>query len=391
MQITGIEPIILSYPLEEPLPPSAARPEITELDMYLVRLETDEGVSAYGEAWLKDELELAAAVDFFAGTVGDADAGDRGLVFERMMTRLADLASDLPEPAVRDHCAVLSAIDTALWDLAGRQLGVSVARLLGGVRTRRIDSYITGLYLESFETLETKAKGFVEDGWWALKMKLDGDLQRDVETVNALRKSLGNQVIVMADANGAYETYDDAREMGDVLGKNDIFWFEEPMPAGSWEEYAKLARTVEPPIAGGETLYGVRQFYNALWKNSMHVVMPDPRLCGGISAIEVIGGVARLFDTRLSLHSWISPIALMAAANVTAALPYATYLELDSHTPVLMEEMFEDAPEFDHGFLLFEDKPGLGVTVAEGFIEQHRRPPDSGAEGDSGKAAGEET
>ncbi|MFP3904516.1 MAG: mandelate racemase/muconate lactonizing enzyme family protein [Armatimonadota bacterium] len=390
MQITGLEPIVLRYPLDEPLPPSAARPETAELDIHLIRLDTDEGPPAYGEAWLKNELDLAAAADFFAGTIGDADVLDRGLLFHRMMTRLGELAPEAAEATVRDYCAVLSAIDTALWDLAGRQLGVSVARLLGGVRTRRMDSYITGLYLESFQTLEKKARSFVEDGWWALKLKLNGDLQRDIETVNALRKSLGNQVVVMADANGAYETYDEAREMGAVLGKNDIFWFEEPMAAGSWEEYAKLAQVVEPPIAGGETLYGVRPFYNALSRKSMHVVMPDPRLCGGISAIEIIAGMARLFDTRLSLHSWISPIALMAAANITAALPYATYLELDSHTPALLEEIFEDPPEFDHGFLLFEDKPGLGVTVAEGFIEKHRQRPRDPAKEDSQEAAEEE-
>ena len=183
-----------------------------------------------------------------------------------------------------------------------------------------------------------------------------------------------NQVVLMADANGAYDDYDTALAVGHELAKHDIYWIEEPLPAGRWDDYRKLAAALQPPIAGGETLYGLKHFHEALQGRTMHVVMPDPRLCGGISAARIIGELAPLYEVRMSLHSWISPVALMAAANISAAMPYAERLELEGSQTGLMEALLQEPPQFEDGFLIFEDKPGLGFEIAESFIEKYGRP-----------------
>ncbi len=375
MRIAGVEPIALTYPLDPPIPPSVARAETTALDIYLLRVATEDGACGWGEAWLKDEASFLRASQMLGDLVIGRDVLDRALLWERMVqVSGSKLARETGPHAERDFHAVLSGIDTALWDLAGKQLGVSVARLLGGVRSSRLDTYVTGLYLEPTDRLVKAAKRIVEQGFPALKMKLSGDADGDVRAVAAVRKMVTNQVVLMADANGAYGDYDTALRVGNQLARHDIYWIEEPFPAGRWEDYRRLAAALQPPLAGGETLYGVGQFHDALKQQAMHVVMPDPRLCGGITAARTIGELAALHEVRMSLHSWISPVALMAAANVSAAMPYAERLELEGSGTGLMEAMLKTPPRFEDGFLLFEDTPGLGFEIADSFIEECARP-----------------
>ncbi len=375
MRVTNIEPIALTFPMDPPLPHSAARPETAELNIYLLRVTTEDGTCGWGEAWLKEESNFIPAAEALRGLIIGQDPLDRMLLWDRMaLVAGGKAAKEVGPQGCRDHHAVLSGMDTALWDLAGKSLGVSVARLLGGVRSRLLDTYVTGLYLEPEDELVRKAKRIVDGGFRALKMKLGGDPDKDVQAVAAVRKMVTNQVVLMADANGAYDDYDTALAVGQELAKHDIYWIEEPLPAGRWDDYRKLAAALEPPIAGGETLYGLKHFHEALQEQTMHVVMPDPRLCGGISAARIIRELAPLYEVRMSLHSWISPVALMTAANISAAMPYAERLELEGSQTGLMEAMLQEPPQFEDGFLLFEDKPGLGFEIAESFIEKYGRP-----------------
>ncbi|HCU38568.1 MAG TPA: hypothetical protein DGT21_25065 [Armatimonadetes bacterium] len=374
MVVTGVEPYAFTYPLNTPLPPSVTRPIAEKLDIHLVRVTTDTGLHGWGEAWLADEADFAPAVETLSELVTGHDPTDRGLLWYRMASVAAGReARDTGPQGRRDFHAVLSAIDTALWDIVGKALGVSVARLLGGVRSPRLDTYVTGLYLEPEAVLVQKAKQIVAEGFRGIKMKLRGDLEADVAAVRAVRAALGNQVVLMADANGAYDGCETVLELGLALAKDDIYWLEEPFKAGAWGDYARVARALEPPIAGGETLYSTEVFHEAITAGAMHVAMPDPRLCGGITAARTICEVAAMRQVRVSFHNWVSPVALMASANVSAAMPYAERLELEGSRTGLAAAMLTEPPVFEQGFMRFEDKPGLGMDVAEAFISEYGR------------------
>lgn len=375
MHIHDIEPFIINFPLDKPLPRSAVRPETTRLASYLIRLTADDGTHGWGEAWIADEANFSSAADRLGELLIGQHALDRALLWDRMAAVAAGKTAKNSGPdGPRDYYAVLSAIDTALWDLAGKSLQKSVARLLGGVRSRLLDTYVTGLYLEAPAELVRKAEQIVKRGFHAIKMKLGGNPDEDIHAVAAVRKALGNQIVLMADANGAYDDYDDALRVGIALGKRDIYWFEEPFPAGRWDDYAALCNALQPPLAGGETLFGITPFHHALQKRAFHIIMPDVRLCGGITAAYFIGRLASLYEVRLSLHSWISPIALMAAANISAALPFCDRLELEGSQVAIMQQMFDHPPQFDDGFLRFEDRVGLGFDISEKFLQEYATP-----------------
>lgn len=374
MIVTGVEAYACTYPLDTPLPPSVARPGTEKLDIHLVRVITDTGLYGWGEAWLADEADFAPAVEALGELVTGRDPTDRGLLWYRLESVAAGKeARDTGPEGCRDFHAVLSAIDTALWDIVGKAFGVSVARLLGGVRSPRLDTYVTGLYLEPEAVLVEKAKRICAEGFRGIKMKLRGELDADVTAVKAVRAALGNQVVLMADANGGYDEYQKAFELGLALAKEDIYWIEEPLRAGGWDDYARLARALEPPIAGGETIYSTEVFHEAIAAGAMHVAMPDPRLCGGITAARTICEVAAMHQVRVSFHNWVSPVALMASANVSAAMPYAERLELEGSHTGLAAAMLIEPPTFEQGFMMFEDKPGLGLDIAERFISEYGR------------------
>ena len=376
MVIHSIEPFIINFPLEEPLPRSAVRPETAALQSYLIRLTADDGIHGWGEAWIADPAGFISAADLLGELVIGQHALDRTILWHRMAAVAAGKSAKSSGPdGLRDHHAVLSAIDTALWDLAGKSFGVSVARLLGGVRSRLLDTYVTGLYVEPPADLIRKAKQIVGRGFHALKMKLGGDADADIAAVAAVRKTLGNQLLLMADANGAYDDYDTALRVGRALAKHDVYWFEEPFPAGRWDDYAALCAALEPPLAGGETLFGITPFHHAFDKRAFHIVMPDVRLCGGVTAACFIARLASLYEVRTSLHSWISPVALMAAANISAAIPSCGRLELEGSQAALMREMLEEPLQFEDGFLIFEDKPGLGFEIRESFLQEYATSP----------------
>ncbi len=374
MRITDVDTFVLTYPLETPLPPMPRRGEISSLDVYIVRLVADDGTCGFGEAAICDERNFDVAADMLADLVLDREVLDRALIWHGMASvATGSEAKDLGPNGHRDFHAVMSGIDIALWDLAGKQTGLSIARLLGGVRSPRLDCYASGLYLEDDETLVAKARAMVVDGYRAVKMKLCGNADDDGRSVARLRKALGNQVVLLADADSAYENYDDALAVGARLANHDVFWFEDPFRAGRWDDYARLAAAIEPPIAGGETLFGVKPFVDALSANALHVAMADVRLCGGITAARRIADLADLREVRMSLHNGFSPVALMAAANLSAAMPYAERLEVEASQTGLMEAMLVEPPHFENGFLLFEDKPGLGLDIRESFIEDYGR------------------
>lgn len=374
MIVTAVEPLAFTYRLQTPLPPSVVRARAEALEVYLVRILTDDGVCGWGEAWLADETDFLPAAEALGELVIGQDPTDRGLLWHRMASVAAGKEAGESGPnGRRDFHAVLSAIDTALWDVVGKALGVSVARLLGGVRSLRLDTYVTGLYVEPEAALIEKAKCICSEGFRGIKMKLTGDPAADIATVKAVRAALGNQVVLMADADGGYGDYQSALDLGLALAKEDIYWIEEPLGAGRWDDYARLARALEPPIAGGETLFGIEAFHTAIAAGAMHVVMPDPRLCGGITAARAIAEVAAMHQVRVSFHNWVSPVALMAAANVSAAMPYAERLEIEGSHTGLAEAMLAEPPSFDQGFLLFEDSPGLGLDISEQFIAEHGR------------------
>lgn len=353
-----LEPVLLQIPADAPQAVDGS------IAVHLVRAITADDV-AYGEASLADPDVFTAAVDFFSDAVANTDPLDLNLTWQRLMALLREYEPD-PWP---DYMAVLGAIDVALWDLAGRVLEVPCYRLMGGLRARRVDCYGGGLSATQ-EDLEQAARTLREQ-FGAIELRLSGDARRDVPTIHRLRKTLGEQATFMADGGPGYATVEAARQVGEALAQVEAFWYENPLPAGQWAEYAQLRESLGTGLAGGRAVTDLAQYDAALQAEALDVVVADVRRCGGLSAARRLADLADLHHVRTSLHCDISPLALIAAAHLAVANWHVGPLQVEMiDAPI--RELVSPAPQFEQGFVRVPQEPGLGVRVQEAIVKQYQ-------------------
>ena len=366
MTITAIDAVHLRVPLDEPIPPSAARPLTESLSIHLVRLTCDDASASWGEAWCDSAPALDDAVELLSPILLDADPLDRGALWERMVDRLT-AQKEPPEGGA----AALSALDIALWDAAGRSLGLPVWRMLGGRRMARLDAYATGIYFEEPEVAARKARKMLEAGFHAVKIKAGAGVEQDIAVLEAVREAIGPQVPLMVDANQGFADREEALAFGAAADRVEVFWYEEPLPPGDWTEYVTLRHALDTPIAGGERLRSPGAFLQALSVGALDVVMPDVRLCGGITGLVKIADLARWFHVQVSPHNWASQIAAIASSHTAVTMRNCVMTEVEATRTGASEGMLEQPVRFDDGFVVIPEGPGLGIALNEEFVSRH--------------------
>ena len=151
----------------------------------------------------------------------------------------------------------ISAVDIALWDIAGKATDLPIYELLGGRVRDRVAVYATGLYYTEGEfpdRLLDEARGYVDAGFQGMKTKVGGlSLQEDIARVCAIRKAIGPDIQLMVDANQGYNAATAIR-IGRALVDCNLHWFEEPVNAKDIDAYLQVKAAVPMAIAGGETL-----------------------------------------------------------------------------------------------------------------------------------------
>ncbi len=365
MTIASVDPFHLHVPLERPIPPSVARPRTEALSVHLVRLTCDGGDTAWGEAWWAEAHELDEALETLAPVIIGGDPLDRGALWERMVDRLTGRKQALPGGA-----AALSAVDIALWDLAGRAAGLPVHRMLGGRRFERLDAYATGIYLEEPDVAARKTRELLRRDFHAVKIKIGSSRGQDLAVLAAVREVVGAQVPVLVDANQAFDDRDEALEMGNALDRNEAFWYEEPMPPGDWSDYVALRHALDTPIAGGERLRSPGAFLQAFRAGALDVAMPDVRLCGGVTGLLKVAELARWFGVRISPHNWASQIAAIASSHAAITLPNCMMTEVEATVTPVSERLLDPPLRLEDGFVAIPEGPGLGVNVNEAFVHE---------------------
>ena len=362
MTIASVESRQLQMPQDETLRPEDAVPLAEEPRVHLVRVEADDGGSAWGEAWCDDPGEMARALDVLAPVVIGATPLDRGTLWDRMVDRLTSGTDPLPAGA-----AVLSAIDLALWDLAGRMLDLPVYQMLGGRHRERLEAYASGISRDEPEVAAKKAREMVAAGFHALRIEAGAEPERDLAVIEAVREAVGNQVLLLVDAGQGLAGRDEAMDFGGALDRNEVFWYEEPLPHDDWTDYVSLRHALNTPIAGGKRLRSPGAFLHALMRGALDVLTPDVRLCGGITGLVKIAELARWFGARVSPHNGASQIGLIASTHAALTLQSCVMTQAPAVRDSAEEGMLEQPPSFDDGFVVLPDGPGLGIRVREEF------------------------
>jgi galactonate dehydratase len=359
---------------------------ITRLATYLVaprwlflRVDTDEGVTGWGEPVVEGRAEtVAAAVAELSGHLVGADP-----------LRVEDTWQLLTRGGFYRGGPVLSSavagIDQALWDIAGKTYGVPVHRLLGGpVRERvRVYGWIGG---DSPAELVEGAQRQVAAGFTALKANAAGRL-RAIDTaaevkavvarVAAVRESVGDTVDVALDFHGRFSPAM-ARRVLPLLEPYLPMFVEEPVVPELTGRLAEVVRATSIPIATGERLYSRWDFKPAL-DAGVAVAQPDVSHAGGISEVRRIAALAETYGATVAPHCPLGPIALAASLQVGFATPNLLIQEqslgIHYNEGADLLDYLVDRSVFGYrdGYVPLMTAPGLGIEVDAAAVEAAAR------------------
>jgi L-alanine-DL-glutamate epimerase-like enolase superfamily enzyme len=278
---------------------------------------------------------------------------------------------------LRGHVAgyqleAIAGVDIALWDLAGKLLGVPVYRLLGGPFWTSLPAYASGVPGRTVEERRASAERFIADGYAAIKSSIGrGDLDTDLAGVAALAETVRGRADLLVDAHGAYASHT-ALAVGRALQDMGVAWLEDPLPPEDVDGYVALSAALEMPVAAGETECTRWQFEERLARKAVDLILPDICRAGGISEGRKIATIADAHNTRWAAHvSMGSSVHVAAAAHLAAASANFLIFEFSS-TPNPIGDNLLTAPLHPVGGILhLPEGPGLGIEFDETKLREH--------------------
>ncbi|MDH3245986.1 MAG: mandelate racemase/muconate lactonizing enzyme family protein [Saprospiraceae bacterium] len=286
------------------------------------------------------------------------------------------------------YIAVLSAVESALWDLAGKALGLPVYQLLGGKFRDSVRVYCdTALYQSRLPTPEQFAESALEAkdmGFTAIKFDLDqandpnkydaynwtaspAELRRMYNQIKAARDAVGPDIDICADMHGRYDAIT-GEQVAKMMEPLNLMWLEEPIPAENVDAYVKITQSTSTPICAGENLYLAHAFRPLLEKGAVDIIMPDLQKAGGLGEGQRIANLANLYYVPFAPHMVGSYLAAMASAHVCASVPNFLVLEWQIYfhrNPMFQEIVDYDEPMVEAGHIPLSEKPGIGVEINE--------------------------
>jgi galactonate dehydratase len=337
-----------------------------------VKVFTDEGIVGVGEASLEwNELAVAGAIRNLSP-----------LVIGRDPSRIEELwRSMYRDPYWRGGPVIttaLSGIEQALWDIAGKRLGVPVYQLLGGKYREKLRAYANAWYKGAItpEDFAERAVQTVEKGYTALKWDPFGsaDLTMDFEErkravgiVRAVREAVGEKIDLLIEVHGRLNPAT-AIEMARQLEEFQPFWYEEPVPPDNLEALSKVAAATTIPIATGERLYTKYGFRELLSSQAADIIQPDLCHAGGILEVKKIAAMAEAWYVPVAPHNPNGPVGTAATVHLGACTPNFLILEYFCEDEEWLFEIVEEPLRFEKGEVIIPERAGLGIELKEAGI-----------------------
>jgi len=340
----------------------------------LVEVTTDDGLTGVGESIARQAPQVVAAVvnDMLAPLLIGRDARDVAGLWEKMFAQLRRWGHS--RGFVLE---AMSGVDVALWDLLARAAGEPLYRSLRGAGRDRVACYASKVYLTDVERMAQEAAGMKRRGFRAIKVQIgrretQGGLRADVASVAAIRESVGPEVAIMVDANGAYDAATAIR-LGRSLEPYDIAWLEEPVPPDDISGYELIRRGQGVPLAAGESEFGIFGFRDLIERRAVDVLQPEIARIGGFTAALQLGALAYAYNLRVAPHTGFSAgVAHLASLHLAAAIPnFMTYeymlpelLSAEGYTENPLRDIFTAPfPQPREGMIDLPQDAGLGLEV----------------------------
>ena len=356
------------------------------------RVTTEDGYTGIGEG-IGTPAPVCAAIEW----MGRGLAGENAWDVERLWVALYR-ATEFTRSGV-NHAAI-SAIDTALWDIVGKRLGVPVYALLGGKVNARVPIYHhpwdlhTGQdsFRNSFregrppEGYAEFTRDLVRQG--IISGKLDPfpreagfsreispqALEFAVEVVRQIREG-GPEFNLMVEMHARFNVASAIR-IAKALEPYTPFWLEEPVPPENVQETREVQLATHLTVATGERLYTRHDFRTLLEARACRIVQPDIAHVGGITEMRKIANLADAYYVTYCPHSYNGPVTLLAGAHVGTTTPNLLMHEWHSQLKGVLEEtVLGGGYTYDPQFFDVPDAPGLGIELPEAFVREHRIDP----------------
>jgi len=366
VKITAIRTQRLRLPLDPPFHAAWDPEPRRDFGATIVRVETDEGVTGIG-----------------SGDTMGGFADFEHLFIGRDPLALASHARTLE--TISFHAGRYWPLEAALWDLAGRVLGVPVATLLGGA-VDRLPAYASLGELRPPARRAQDAAALVQEGFRAVKVRIARDrLAEGIAVVAAIRDSIGDALQILVDLNQWWRMAGDiapglgpqaARRVIGRLAEHDVLWVEEPLAGGDLAGMRMLRDATGVRIAGGEMARSFDELRLALESDALDVYQPDVVLALGISGARTLAELVLRRNRWFTPHTWTNGIGLLANLHVCCGIGGGPYLEFPydppGWTPARRDFMLAEPVRIDSGGCVrLPATPGLGAKLDEDAIAYH--------------------
>jgi L-alanine-DL-glutamate epimerase-like enolase superfamily enzyme len=370
VRITRVEPIVLRLPDVD-----TSRADGTQ-DAFLVRVSTDEGIVGIGEAdtspYLARTIVEMPSSHAIARGLAELLVGEDPLAIGRLWQLLADGSSYYGRAGAALHA--ISAIDLALWDIAGKAAGLPISSLLGGARVAELPVYASEVMPETESAVRAIAARSVEAGYTAFKLgwgPLGRDLALDAALIAAAREELGPDRLLMIDGGQAY-TVKSAAELVRRVEDLDLFWLEEPLAPDDYDGYRRLADRVSIRIAAGEADSTIEPFRRLVVDGHVDLLQPDLARCGGFTVARQIAQLARERRVEVVPHCFSTGVLVAASLHFAASLDRPLMSEFSVADSPLAGGLLEQPFALEHGKLRVPTEPGLGIRLDETLLSRLR-------------------
>ncbi len=376
MKVTDLKTVVVE----------AEKPYIGGKYFLFLELLTDEGIVGIGERIAGSSYsnrlgDLKSQVNLIEEFVGQFVIGQNPLNIELIWDKMYGTHHDLRHPSLY-ATPVISAIDMALWDIAGKVANQPIYNLLGGQYHEKLRAYayMPSVDLDKYpEKAGEVAVQLLEEGNSACKIDPFMPLHpiRDIplaqiehagKIFESIRNAVGNRLEVGIGTHGQMPTYSAIR-VANYLEPYHPFWFEEPVMPENIDEMARVAAHTSIPIATGERLVTKYEFAQVLEKQAAQILQLDVGQCGGITEAKKIASMAEAHYAMIAPHMYCGPVAAAAAIQIDTCSP--NFLIQEANQGPLHKKIFKEPLVFENGFIIPPTGPGLGVEFDEDVVKAH--------------------
>ncbi|NEE01888.1 mandelate racemase/muconate lactonizing enzyme family protein [Phytoactinopolyspora halotolerans] len=345
-------------------------------NLVIVRVSTDDGIVGLGEATLEGKERAVQ------GAIAEVAEAVIGLDPTRISGTMYELARDWYWRGGPVIMTALSSLETALWDISARELGVPVSRLFGGATRDRVRAYANGWFsgavtpddyaAAALRTVETGFRGLKWDPFENYDLTITSQqLDRALAQIDAVRSAVGRHVEIFIEGHGRFDVRH-AIKIAQEIAQFEPVWFEEPCPPDSLDALADVRRASPVPIAAGERWFGRQGFVPALSRQAVDFVQPDVTHAGGLSELAFISTLAAAGYVGFAPHNPSGPLSTAATLQLGATLPNFRYLEImATDVPWRPRVTNERLTLTEDGDVLVPTGIGLGIELDLEEIAKH--------------------